>query len=156
MQQPGINSPRRSSNASQTVPLDGAFWTAIQGEQLLPGQPAPCLTYTHPVPFQCKGPPKMPATRGGCGAEGRVVLHGVPALQSSVFPLFCSARAEAKQEEPVPVGDPEASSGTWEDLGWGERLLLGAVAYEGKRKGSSQGRAQHFPASPLSSPSCTP
>lgn len=156
MQQPVMfYSPRRSINSSQSVPLDGAFWTAIQGEQLLPAQPAPCPSHTHRVPFQRKEPPKTPATRGSCGAEGRVVLREGASSSKLSFPSFLQPQNRAKQE-PVPEGDPEASSGTWEDLGWGVRFLLGSVACGGDRTGKSQGRAEHFPASPLSSPSCTP
>lgn len=55
------------------------------------------------------------------------------------------------------MGDPEASSGTSEDLGWGEGEVVigGCCLREGENRGR-QGRAPHFPASPLSSPSCTP
>lgn len=130
MQQPVLfYSPQRSINSSQHVPLDGAFWTATQGEQLLPGQPAPCPFHTHCVPFQCKEPPKTLAAGGSCGAEGRVVLHVGASSSKLSFPVFATPKQES-----VPVGVPEASSGTWEHLGWGERLLFGAVSYRGKEQ----------------------
>lgn len=89
MQQPVLfYSPQRSINSSQHVPLDGAFWTATQGQQLLPGQPAPCPFHTHCVPFQCKEPPKTLAAGGSCGAEGRVVLHVGASSSKLSFPLF--------------------------------------------------------------------
>lgn len=60
------------------------------------------------------------------------------------FPSFLQPQSRAKLE-PVPVGDPEASSGTWEGLGWGERLLLGADAYEGGQDREEAGQSTALP-----------
>lgn len=92
-------SPGRSINSSQSVPLDGAFWTAIR-EQLLPAQPAPCLFYTHRAPCQCKEPPKTLATRGSCGAEGRVVLRE----GASSSKLSFLAAPKQRSSSPCPCG----------------------------------------------------
>lgn len=81
-------SPGRSINPSQSVPLDGAFWTAIRGEQLLPAQPAPRLFYTHRAPFPGKDPPKTLATRGSGGAVGKVVLREGASSSKLRFPSF--------------------------------------------------------------------